>query len=293
MNTKEQGRRAPRRDRRPVNRKPEPEVNYTEAKPFNKYKLLLRLAIVVAVVLALVFGMSIFFKVRTVEVAGVEKYTENDVWQASGIQEGESLLSLNFAKISAKIMTELPYIDSVRIGINLPGTVAIQITELPVVYAIEATDNSWWLISAKGKAVEKITASDAVGYTRLLGVQLETPNIGETVVAAEPEPEIVDGVTVPVTVYARERLEALLTIAQSLEKSGVLGDAASVDVSDMGEITLWYGQQYEVNLGEAVNLSYKIEAMKQAIDQMSAYQTGRLDASFTVYPDQVGYKPFS
>lgn len=291
MNTKERDRR---RNRRQAERNRNvPEVNYTEAKPFNKHKLILRIAIVVAVVLALVFGLSIFFKVRTVEVAGVAKYTEYDIREASGIQDGENLLSLSFAKISAKIMTELPYVDSVRIGITLPGTVTIQITELPVVYAVEAQDGSWWLISAEGKAVEKITSNDAVGYTRLLGVQLKDPEISKTVVAAEPEPEIVDGVTVPVTVYAWERLNALLSIAQSLEKSGILGDAASVDVSDMGEITLWYGQRYEVNLGEAVNVAYKVEAMKTAIDQMSDYQSGQLDVSFTAYPNEVGYKPFS
>ncbi len=291
MNTKERDRR---RNRRQTERnKNVPEVNYTEAKPFNKYKLLLRLAIVVTVVLALIFGLSIFFKVRTVEVAGVGKYTEHQIWEASGIQKGENLLSLSFAKISAKIMTELPYVDSVRIGITLPGTVVIQVTELPVVYAAEATDGSWWLISAEGKAVEKITASDAVGYTRLLGVQLDNPEASKTVVAAEPEPEIVDGVTVPVTVYGRERLAALLTIAQSMETSGIFGAAASVDVSDMGAILLWYGQQYEVNFGEAVNLAYKVEAMKRVIDHPDTPDSGHLDASFTINSEAVVYKPFS
>ena len=294
MNTKERSRRAPSRGKRQMNRERNvPEVNYTEAKPFNKYKLILRISIVVAVVLALTFGMSIFFKVKNVEVSGTEKYTAWDIREASGIQDGENLLSLSFAKISAKITTALPYVDSVRIGITLPDTVTIQITELPVVYAAAAQDGSWWLISAEGKAVEKCTVNDAAGYTRLLGVQLEGPEIGKTVVAAEPEPETVEGVTVPVTVYARERLDTLLSVAQSLEKSGILGDAASVDVSDMGKITLWYGQRYEVNLGEAVNLAYKVETMKTAIDQMSSYQSGQLDVSFTVYPDKVGFKPFS
>ena len=239
------------------------------------------------------FGLSIFFKVRTVEVAGVSKYTEHQVWEASGVQEGENLLSLSFAQISAKIMTELPYVDSVRISITLPGTVVIQITELPVVYAAEATDGSWWLISAEGKAVEKITASDAVGYTRLLGVQLDHPEISKIVVDAEPVPEIVEGVTVRVTVYGRERLAALLTVAQSMEASGIFGDAASVDVSNMGEILLWYGQQYEVNLGEAVNLAYKVEAVKRVIDHPDTPDSGLLDTSFTVYPTEVGYKAFS
>ena len=49
------------------------------------YKLLCLVVIVAAIVVAL----SLFFKVETVTVAGMEKYTAWDVRQASGISDGE------------------------------------------------------------------------------------------------------------------------------------------------------------------------------------------------------------
>ena len=49
------------------------QIQYTPAKPFNRNRFLLRLATVAAVVLALVMGMSIFFKVNQVYVSGAEK----------------------------------------------------------------------------------------------------------------------------------------------------------------------------------------------------------------------------
>jgi hypothetical protein len=60
-------------------KKPTPDVVYVQPGPFNKYRFLLHLATIVAVVIALLFGMSIFFKVDTVMVTGFQKYTAWDI----------------------------------------------------------------------------------------------------------------------------------------------------------------------------------------------------------------------
>ena len=83
----------PRRER---TRQPD-DVVYTQPKPFLRRRFLLHMATVLAVVVALVLGMSLFFKVETVTVAGMEKYTAWDVRQASGISDGENLLGISKA----------------------------------------------------------------------------------------------------------------------------------------------------------------------------------------------------
>ena len=72
-----------------------------------------------------------------------------------------------------------------------------------------------------------------------------------------------------------------------------MGDAASVDVTSLNAIELWYGTRYQVNLGDTSNMEYKIACMNDAILQLSDYQTGKLDISFITWQDQVGYTPFS
>lgn len=273
-------------------KKPTPDVVYTQPGPFNKYRFMLYLATVVAVVLAVIFGMSIFFKVKTVTVTGNEKYTAWDIREASGIQDGENLLSISEPKISNNITSALPYVDNVRVGIKLPDTVRIEIVELDVVYAVEATDGSWWLMRSDGGIVEKTNSADAEQFTKILGVQIEDPSAGAKAVAAQPQQTTEDGETVPVTVLASEQLQTAVSIAQFLESSGVIGGAASIDVSDTGSLELWYGQRYQVLLGDAMELSYKIRSMKSAIDQMGDYQSGILDVSFTTWPEEVGYTPF-
>lgn len=288
MNTKER-----KRQRRPSGRS-DAQLVFTQPKAFNRNRFLLQLATVLAVVLALVFGMSIFFKVETVNVAGVNKYTEYEVFEASGVSKGENLLSLSKSGISSKIMQKLPYVSSVRVGIRLPGTVNIEIEELTVTYAIEAQDGSWWLMDSHGKLVEKITGGEASAHTKLLGVTLEGPAQAQQAVAYEPPPTETDseGQTIPVTVLGSQRLNTAITILQFLEQYGILGQAASVDVTDMGALEIWYGQQYQIMLGNQDDLAYKLKLVKGAINQMGDYRSGTLDVSFEIRPDEVIYTPF-
>lgn len=273
-------------------KQPAPEVVYVQPGPFNKYRFMLQLVTVVAVVLALLFGMSIFFKVKTVMVTGNEKYTAWDVREASGIQEGENLLTISEPKISSNIKSKLPYADNVRVGIKLPDTVKIEIVELDVVYAVEATDTSWWLMRSDGGLVEKINSADAERYTKILGVQITDPQVGEQAVAAQPQQTDENGETLPVTVLASQQLETAISIAQFLESSGIIGGASSVDVTNPANLELWYSDRYQVVLGDSMELGYKIRSMKAAIDQMGDYQSGILDVSFTTWPEEVGYTPF-
>ena len=274
--------------------KPTPDVVYTEPGVFNRSRVILHIVSVVAVVLALIFGVSIFFKVETVTVAGCQKYTAAEVKEASGIREGDNLIGLNSARITSSIIGDLPYVSRVRVGIKLPNTVKLEIVELDVVYAVEADDGSWWMIRSDGVIIEKTNAADAELHTKILGVKITTPKVGEKVVAAQPASQETtpDGQPAPVTVRAEEQLDTAISLMQYLEESGVIGEAASINVENMGDLQIWYGTRYQVMLGDSLDLKNKVLRMKAAIDSASDTQTGILDVTFTVMPDQVICTPF-
>ncbi len=274
----------------------EVQIVYTPAKPFNRKWFLLRLATVAAIVLALVFGMSIFFKVQTVTVAGVDKYTEWEIFEASGIQKGEALLGLNRARAIAKIRTALPYVGDVRIGIKLPDTVMIEITELKAVYAIEDTEAGWWLMDATGRLVDSTDGAAAKDYARVIGVKIENPVVGQQAKAAEPTTDPTDPTedSAPSTIPASMLLDNALQILSALEANGVMDKIDTVDPSDLQQLTIWYEDKYQVNLGNSENLTYKVGAMKDTIvvlHEKNDYRPGKMDASFTVWPDQVHFSP--
>ncbi len=278
----------------PKQEKVSPDVVYLPPQPLNRNRLILRLVTVVAVVLALVLGISVFFKVDNVEVSGTSKYTEWDIYQASGIEMGEYLLTFSRAQAASRIIAALPYVESVRIGIKLPGTVKIDIVEAKIPYAIQASDDSWWLITSSGKVMQKAQEGEEEGYTKLLGVCLDGPKPGEQAVAKEKEPaQDPEGNSIPVVVSQAKHLETALNIIDYLEQNGIIGKAANVNVEDLGNIQFWYEQRYQVKLGDDTQLLFKISCVKGIIDKMDNYKSGILDATFTSKPNSVGYKPFA
>lgn len=288
-------------------RRPSQPMVYTQPQVFNRNRLLLHLMITAAIVLALVMGMSIFFKVETIMVSGANAYSEWSIREASGIKEGDNLFSLADARAGGRIQAELPYVNKVRIGIKLPDTVIIYIEELEVAYAAKCNNGIWWLITSEGRVVEQIDERKASGYTEIRGITLENPTINGQAVAMEDSPQgtagtdaggetvapIVTGESTPVTVTNAQRLRSALDILTALELNDIVGEAASVDVTNLNAIELWYGRRYQVNLGDNQNLEYKIACMKKAIAQLGDYEMGVLDVSFVTWKDQVGYTPFS
>lgn len=294
-----------RRVRKP--RKPMQPVVYTQPQAFNRSRLMIQLISIMAVVLALILCLSIFFRVETITVSGANAYSAWAVREASGIEEGDYLLTFSRARAVARIEAELPYVYSARIGIKLPNTVNIVIEEIDVVYAIQCQNNIWWLMTSEGEVMEQTNAAEANNYTKVLGVKLNSPVPGEQASAYETAPvsssstdeTAAEGETVsatPVTVTAQQRLNAALQILQALELNEVVGEAASVDVSELTRIELWYGTRFQVNLGDinATNhdMAYKIAAMKASIASFNEYEMAMLDCSFTTWEDKVGYTPF-
>ena len=284
----------------PVRRKkPGPEVVYVPPKPFNRNRLLLSLAITLAVVLAMTFSISLFFNVEVVTVSGAEKYDAWTVKEASGIQYGDSLLSFGKAKAVGKIKMELPYVNTVRIGIKLPNTVNIEITEWDVLYSIRDDGNRWWLMNSEGKIVDNVDSATAGEYTQILGVVVTQAAAGQPATALETSNATDEsGETLMSVVKASDRLYTALSIITCLEGNGIIGEVASVDVSDLGNLELWYGQRFQVQLGDSMDLNYKIKCLKSVVkgtdekNSLKEYDSGILYISFTIKEDQVIYDPF-
>ena len=286
--------------RRRQNRFNTPAVIYTQPAAFNRDRLIVQLISVLTVVVALMVGLSIFFKVGRITVSGAEVYQPWSIVEASGISKGDNLLTLSRARATSQILANLPYVKKVRIGIKLPDTVNIEIEEGNVAYAIKDDQGTWWLMDSDAKVTEMINNSVAGNYTQVLGLTLSAPKVGDIGVPTEIQAETVETepgeetmpTVAPIVVTGAERMAVAQQILKALEANDIVGSAASVDVTQVDDIVLWYGSRYQVMLGDSTNLSYKIACMYDAILQMSDYQTGILDVSFTQWENQVALTPF-
>ena len=102
-----------------------------------------KLLIMLAVVAAIVFGVAIFFKVNTIEIQGNTVYSADQIIEASQIQQGDNLLTVNKALAVGNIKAALPYVEDVSIARSLPDGIIIQVRESVVSYAV-MTDTSAW-----------------------------------------------------------------------------------------------------------------------------------------------------
>ena len=115
--------------------------------------------------------------------------------------------------------------------------------------------------SASGSVIGEATSDDQTGDTTS-GGEATAANTDET---DDAPPE--------------ERLQTALEILQALESSGAAG-VTQINVASLHDIKVFYGTQYEVDFGAAVDLSYKVEYMLAAVAQLDDYESGVLDLTF-------------
>lgn len=130
-----------------------------------------KLVIMLALVAAVVFGVAVFFKVSRVEVQGNSLYSAEQVVQASGIETGDNLLTLNKATVAGNIITQLPYVEKVSVGRSMPDAVILEVQESTARFAVMSDTNVIWLISSSGKALERYD-----GMTDVTAPAAQTPD---------------------------------------------------------------------------------------------------------------------
>lgn len=266
-----------------------PQVVYRAPKPLRRGRFLWKLVSMAAVVAAVFLALSVFFRVETITVAGTDKYSPWMIREAAGVEPGDALLGIGKARVASRIVTKLPYVDEVKVGVRLPGTVEIQITELQVTYSIEDENGAWWLISGSGRAVEQVTMEKALGYTSVVGLNIRTPKPGETVqaipgVIVDPD----EGTSVTLEqAYADDQLDALITVMTALEANRIIGQVARIDVTNPADIRLEYPQLLTVLLGDSQRMDYKVSYLAAAVEQLSDSQSGELDLSLQYREDAI------
>ena len=104
---------------------------------------------------ALVFGMSVFFRVSNIEVNGANRYTREEIIAASGIENGDNLMLVNRSAVAQKIYSKMIYIGKVNVERKLPNTILIEITESDSIAVVES-ESGLWLVDSNYTPVSTV-----------------------------------------------------------------------------------------------------------------------------------------
>ena len=231
-------------------------------KPINK-GLFQRLAIMLGVVLAVVLSMVIFFRVEYIQVQGNQYYSAEEIEEACGVVSGDNLLILSRSEIAAKIRESLQYVDGVKVTRQLPNTLIVTVAEQKPNYVVTDEAGDLYLITAAGVAVRSISQREAANYTAVKDLKVKTPVVGEKVECVGAQ------------------LSVLTKVLQELEAAELVREIASVSLLSGTQITVWYGDRFEVLLGSTARLDYKLEYLKAVVAAEEDYVTGRIDLRLT------------
>ncbi|MCF2596671.1 cell division protein FtsQ/DivIB [Pseudoflavonifractor phocaeensis] len=235
---------------------------------------LFKLLCVLAVVVALTLGATVFFQVETVAVSGNNRYTEEKVVQASGIQLGDNLFHMNKNQVARQIRQQLPYIGEVTIRRSWPSTIVITVTEWDAVARVEAppagtvvtmpegegeaSDSSVqeevpkvatedWLINVKGKLLEPAPADSTA--ILVSGITPIMPRAG-TMLAVPPEEQV--------------RYDALLALLDGLEERGMMQSVSAIRLSST-QVEMRYLDRFDVKMPLNSDFIYKLRALEAAV----------------------------
>ena len=221
------------------------------------YKLLSMLAICAVIIVAL----TLFFRLETIVVTGTERYTAEEVIQASGVQTGDNLFLLNKPTVNQRIRDALPYVERVkRINRKLPDTLLIEVEECGTPLAV-VQDGSAWLVSPLGKIVEQLPAGQAEGYAVIDGCQLLTPTVGTKIALA--------------TEYNAKK-ESLLDLLAALEEAEMLDQVEAIHLEDASTLTMEYGGRFLVEMPYRADYQRKLQTLRLAVEKLETNQTGTI-----------------
>lgn len=238
---------------------------------------LFKLLCVVGVIVALTVGATVFFRVETVTVTGNQRYTQEEIIAASGIEVGDNLYGLNKIRIDQNIRTTLPYIGDLTINRSLPSTIVITVTEWEAVAQVAVPDpervaalqqelaeqagdkeeapslvtaQEPWLISVGGKLLEPAPADSAA--IKVTGLVPLAPQAGSFLQVPEGE---------------RTRLEALTGLLTALGEEGIQSQVSSVRL-EATQLVARYAGRFDVKMKLNGNFSYDVRLMQSIRREM-------------------------
>ena len=245
--------------------------------------VVLTILAIIVIIAAIIAAMTVFFKIRAVEVSGESRYAPGDIIASSQIETGKNMFLFNKFACISRIFAAHPYLDEVVIRRVLPDLVEIAVTECQPIAVLHSFSKfsqknpdsgkepiitekeQYFIIDQKGKLLEEIDKEMALGYLLIEGTSLNTPEVGKYAVFTDELKE-----------------KPLFLVLNSAKDSDILQNIGALDLSETYNITFTYYDKYRVRIGTADQLDQKIRYMNLIINEhLSPTDTGEIDVSDT------------
>lgn len=186
--------------------------------------------------------LTMLFNVDRINIEGNTLYEELDLIETSGIEKGENLFEVDTAYAEDKLYSVYSYIEEVEVKRAFPNAVNIKIVGAIPFSVIEEADG-YTLVSAGGKVLERGLEEVPRGMLSVRGLS--------TITSTEDD---------------IKRMDLMKKIIGTMQKLG-MENYNFLDLSDTLEITMIYDNRVKVNLGNELEMDYKLQFADNVITE--------------------------
>lgn len=217
----------------------------------------------VLVVIAVIFVMSVAFRIEDITVQGNEHYTSEEIINAIDIEEGDNLFFFDrFAAVS-RVFAKLPYVEEVNVTRLLPNKVIIEVTESKALAYIQI-GAELWTFDHDCKILGKAAEGEAGSLIPVVGFNPGTLFIGETLSSADGSDRAVN--------FLQAVLNQVLT-------RGMTENIKKIDFTDVNNVNLSYGNKYIFKIGDPYETEHKFGMLVSAMSQLKDGDIGTIDVT--------------
>lgn len=214
-------------------------------------------------VIALVFVMSIFFRVSDIRVEGNTHYTDAEIIKAIDIEQGDNLFFFDRFSAISRVFAKLPYVEEVAVSRELPDRVIISVSECKALAYLQVGDEEWTM-DHSCKILGKATEEELSSLLPIVGFDPGTLMIGETLTEANGDEEAV--------AYLAE-------VLYQIQQRGLVWNIRKIDFSHVKNVSLKYDTSYTLKLGGYSKVDHKFAMIVSAINQLKEGDLGTIDVS--------------
>ena len=249
---------------------------------------LFKLLCLLALVVALTAGATVFFRVEEVVVTGNSRYTQEEIVEVTGIEKGDNLYGWNKFAIAQRLRETLPYIGEVTIRRALPSTILITVVEWEAVARVEPP-TAQELLALQGELGEENSTQDSAEDASAGDTSGEETESGEVtdVSAVAQQPWLISvkgklleqasgdgaisvtglaalvpqaGTALAVPQSQQVKLEALLSLLGEMEQAGMLEDFSSIALGST-QMELRYLDRFTVKMDLGADFAYELQVI--------------------------------
>lgn len=218
-------------------------------------------------------SLTVLFKIDSIQVSGTSKYSQEQIISACGIEKGENLFLAKTKQAEQRILSQLPYIGSVKVRRQLPAKIHIEVTAATVCGAVEYSGK--YAIMGDDFRILEVTDKLPQSCSLIKGIELINPKAGAAAEFADSSAQT-----------------CFMEVVSTLKKDG-LTKITGMDFSSPSSVLLDYDGRVTINLGMPSGLDYKIRYAKALFDSGKIQETemGLLNLSTVEENDTAYFKP--